>query len=417
MSAAAFVVLLVLLAALSQWRRLRRVRAVLGIGHLVATGHLFLVVGYLLGLTLEPGELARFTPGLTPVITFVAGWIGFSVGIAFRLRVLRPVPGRAFVVALTPALATALLVSLGGWLVMRQLGVTWPESAAAALVLGGAAAGSSPTLAAAIRRRRGGRSRTIVPTLRLLQFAASLTNAVTLLFAATGFAVFAYGYGGLDPALWLAATVVVGTTTGVVTWLFLGGRSSDDERLLLGIAMIAFGAGIATWLRLSPAAISAIAGVVLANLPGESSEPFRRTLQRIERPAVVILMTVIGVYIAGSGSWLALALLGLMTVGRALVIIPAARSIGRLMPPSAGMSPQRDWAYGLIPQGGLGLVVALGFMRAWGSEHAVEVLAAVALASLLNELASVPALRGALGMTERGRLAMAGIDDVPEEER
>jgi hypothetical protein len=410
-SAAALAVLLFVLAALSKSRRLQGVGATLGLGYLVTTGQVFLVLGYLLGLTVEAEDLARITPGLTPLITFVAGWIGFSVGIAFHGRVLRPIPRRAFVVALTPALVTAALVSASGWLAMHLLGVTWPESVAAALVLGGAAAASSPTLAAAIRRRRGGRSRTLAPTLRLLQFTAGLTNAVTIAFAAAGFAVFAYGFGELPPMIWLGATIAVGVATGVATWLFLGGPSSDDERLLLGIAMIAFGAGIGTWLRLSPTAISAIAGAVLVNLPGDSSELFRRTLQRIERPAVVILMTVIGVYIAGVASWLVLALLGLMSVARAYILIVTARRVGRAMPLSAGMSADADWAFGLVPQGVLGLVIALGFMRAWQTPHAVEVLAAVALGSIVNELAATRAMREALGLGARKSTTNAETED------
>jgi hypothetical protein len=75
--------------------------------------------------------------------------------------------------------------------------------------------------------------------------------------------------------------------------------------------------------------------------------------------------------------------------------------VGRALPLSAEMSAGADWAFGLVPQGVLGLVIALGFMRAWETPHAMEVLAAVALGSIVNELAATRAMREALGLGAR----------------
>jgi hypothetical protein len=100
---------LLLLVALTFWRPLRRVRSLLGVSHLLSTGHAFLVLGFLLGLA--GGEWPmRVIEEISPVVAFVAGWIGFATGMRFDLRVLRTVPLRAYAVALLPALAAALVV-------------------------------------------------------------------------------------------------------------------------------------------------------------------------------------------------------------------------------------------------------------------------------------------------------------------
>ena len=51
-----------------------------------------------------------------------------------------------------------------------------------------------------------------------------------------------------------------------------------------------------------------------------------------------------------------------------------------------GLSPARGWALGLVSQGNLGLMVALSFFHVWHDDLARSVLAAVALASAVNEL-------------------------------
>jgi hypothetical protein len=168
--------------------------------------------------------------------------------------------------------------------------------------------------------------------------------------------------------------------------LFLGGRATEDERLLLGLAMLAFIAGFAVWLDMSPAGVAAIAAVVLVNLPGGRMARLLVAVGKVERPAVVILMTVIGFHISDPVTWFFWPLLGIMTVLRAIANHWAGRVVAGVAPTMPGMRTCRGWTHGLAPQGILGLMVTLSFFHVWQDDLSRTALAAVAAASLVNEL-------------------------------
>ncbi|TNF26500.1 MAG: hypothetical protein EP329_21195, partial [Deltaproteobacteria bacterium] len=102
--------ILVVALAVVYWAPLRRLRSALGVAHLVATGQAFLVLGVVAGLALAT-EQQRLTVELTPVVGFIAAWVGFAAGMRFDRRVLAPLPARAWLVALLPAVAAALVVA------------------------------------------------------------------------------------------------------------------------------------------------------------------------------------------------------------------------------------------------------------------------------------------------------------------
>lgn len=383
MSSAAVLAVLVVLLALSFWRPLRRLRRALGIAHLVATGHAFLVLGYVLGLAVGAERQIPVAHDLGPIIAFVAGWVGFATGMRFELRVLRTVPGRVFGLALVPALAAAVVV---GGASAAWLGIDTPEHIAAALVLAAVAASSGPTLAAVMRGRRAGRMPEARKTLRTIELSAGIADIVVVVLAMLAFALFRPVSEPFGPG-WLMLLALTGAATlGAATWLFLYGRASDDERMLLGLAMLALVSGFGSWLYLSPAVVAAVAAFVAANLPGERATLLMNAVRRVERPAVVILMTMIGFYVAGPLTWQMVPLVVALTVLRLLAKLLAARNRPGPLPGAPGLATARGWACGLTPQGILGAMVALSFFQVWESELARAVLVAVAAASLVNEL-------------------------------
>ncbi len=398
MTTAIIIIVILLVLAATFWRRLGRVRTALGLAHLLSTGHAFLILGFLLGLAAGgpavapgPGDL-----GIAPIIAFAGGWVGFATGMRFEVRVLRRVPGRAFGVAMAPALAAAAVVGPAGYGVLALFGVERTAALGAATILAAAAASSGPTLAAILRTRRPGRWAQTRSSLRMVEFSAGIDDVVVVALAVLGFALFRPVAEPLAPVGQLAVAAGGGALLGVVAWLFLGGQASEDERLLLGLAMLAFTAGFASWLLSSPAAVTAIAAVVLANLPGGRSARLFQAVRRVERPAVVILMTAIGFRIAGPLSWVVVPLVLVMT----LVRLAAKHVTGQLVtgpiPGAPGLATSRGWALGLVPQGLLGLMVALSFLAVWHDELARSVLAAVAIASLINELVAPPLFARAL---------------------
>jgi hypothetical protein len=379
-------VAIVLGAAIVFWRPPKRVRR-LGADHLVSTGHAFLLIGALIAL-LFGARWLPVTEAVGPIVAFVAGWVGFATGIRFDRRLLRAVPIRALGFALAPAISAAIVVGAAGVAVLYLFGTPVAEATAGGLVLGAAAASSGPTLAAVLRTRRAGRSAQARSTLRMVELSAGIDDLVVLLFSMLAFALLRPGSDPVAP-FWLVALSLLGSVVlGLTIWLFLGGRARQDERLLLGLAMIAFTAGFASWLHLSPAAVAAIAGMALVNLPGDRAALLVRTIRRVERMAVVILMTVIGLHAAGVRGWAVVALIACMTLLRFGAKHVAGEAVSRPIPGAPGLLATSRWTYGLVPQGTLGLVIALSFFHVWRDASSLAVLAAVAASSLLNELYS-----------------------------
>jgi|GEM_PF-3018484 len=379
-------VILGLSIAVVYWAPLRRLKSALGVAHLVATGHAFLVLGVVAGLALANAH-QRLTVELTPIVGFVAGWIGFAAGMRFNRRVLGRLPRRAWLVALLPAISAAVVVSGAGVGILMAAGVPAVKAIAGALVLGGAAASSGPTLIGALRNRRAGRDPRVRSRLAAMELSAGLDDLVTVIFAVVAFSLLRPETTGFSHVVFALVSVGGGLFLGFVTWLFLGGRASSEERLLLGLGMLMFIAGSAGWLHLSPASVAAIAAMTLVNLPGDRGRQLFDTVRRVERPAAVILMVVIGFDVVGPLSWVTPLLLALMTIVRLLAKHGAGQAVATSTPLTRGVTADHGWALGLAPQGALGLMVALSFFGVWHDDVARNVLAAIAGAALLNELA------------------------------
>ena len=387
MSTALLVLVLLLALAITFWRPLRRVRTAIGVSHLFATGHAFLVIGYLAGLVVEEGP-SPLSADLRPIVAFVAGWVGFATGIRFDLRVLRAVPAVAYGVALLPGLAAAAVIGGTSAIAMLWMGMSVDEALGGALVVAAAAASTGPTLAAIVRTRRPGRAHQVRPVLRMIEFSAGFGDILVIALAFLAFTLFRPGAEPLGPAVLFLLALGGGAILGLVTWLFLGGNASDDERLLLGLAMLAFVAGFGGWLHVSPAALTAVAAIVVVNLPGSRVALLLRAVQRVERPAVVILMIVIGFHVSGPLHWVFLPLLVALTALRSFTKVWSADAVSGKVPGAPGLAIARGWGHGLIPQGTLALMVALSFYHVWDDAIARSVLAAVACAALLNEIAA-----------------------------
>ncbi|MCB9787086.1 MAG: hypothetical protein H6744_10390 [Deltaproteobacteria bacterium] len=392
MSGPALVAVLLGAAFLASARRFGRFRQALGLTHLVVTGHAFLLIGALVGLAVTDVQLDAMAPVLTPIAALVAGTIGYSVGMRFHGRVLRAIPAGATRVALTPALGVALGTLALATVALAASGVTPASALAGGLVTAGAAAVSAPTLAAAIRRRRGGRSPDLLASLRLVELSAGLSNLLALTGAVFAFALTRAEGAGAATLFWVLCDVGLGLAAGLVTWLFLGGPARRDERLLLGVGMVAFTGGLAEWFGLSPAALCAVAGATLVNLPGDRMADMAQAIRRLERPALVMLMTLTGVYAVQDLGPAVLVLVALLTLGRAGALIVLARSVRGSLPPSSGLAAGPDWGKGLVAQGSLGLVCALAFRQVWPGHASGWALAAIAVASLINEIAAPPVL-------------------------
>ncbi len=367
------------------WGPLRGVRTALSVGHLVSTGHVFLLFGVALGVALgeRTGALSQ---AVSPIVALAAGWVGFAAGMRFEVRLLRTLPSRAFTVAMWPPIVAAGVAGLFGALGLWIVGVGPAERIAVSLALAAVAAGSGPSLAAIVRGRRAGRAARARSSLRMVELSAGVDDLLVVLLAVVAFPVLT---GELHTALALvAATLAGGAVLGAATWLFLGGVATEDERLLLGLGMLAFIAGFAEWLGLSPAVVAAIAAATLVNLPGARMDRLLSAVRRVERPAVVILMTLIGFDVAGGLTWLFVPFFVVLTLVRVPMKSWAGAAVEGRIPGAPGLRPSPRWALGLAPMGTLGLVVVLSFYHVGGGGLTRTLLAAAAAASVANEIAA-----------------------------
>jgi hypothetical protein len=96
---------------------------------------------------------------------------------------------------------------------------------------------------------------------------------------------------------------------------------------------------------------------------------------------------VVGFHVTDRLMWSVVPLLIFMTIVRLM----CKRWSGNLvvgLSATAGMGTSRGWGDGLAPQGILGLMVVLTFFHVWRDDVARSVLAAVALAGVINEIAA-----------------------------
>lgn len=111
-----------------------------------------------------------------------------------------------------------------------------------------------------------------------------------------------------------------------------------------------------------------------------------QAVRRVERPAVVILMAVIGFYLTGTVTWVFFPLVLALTVLRLLSKRAAGAVVARVALTKHDLCTSRRWGDGLVPQGTLGLMVTLSFFHVWRDDVSRTVLAAVAVSSIINEI-------------------------------
>jgi Kef-type K+ transport system membrane component KefB len=98
----------------------------------------------------------------------------------------------------------------------------------------------------------------------------------------------------LPGTAWLFVTFGIGATMGLFVYFALTKINKDPQFTAVLLGSIAFMAGMASFLRLSPLAVCAIAGVITANLGGPWKEQMAGILERLERPVYFLFMVLAG---------------------------------------------------------------------------------------------------------------------------
>lgn len=359
------VLILVLLGLLGAQLGFDPERTPLGPRLLLATGAHFLLVGLLLGpvlglLTLDViGQLeAFFALGL--------GWIGLLFGLQLDRAQLAQFPAAFLIFTVAQALVTLALFAGIGILAFELAGALRPGLEVPILATAATAAVSTPAGIALI----SGAFQVQGKVTRLIYYVASLDALVGIVALQVIYAVYHPSTAiatGIAPAvgwgLWLGIAVATGIVFGVIFLWLTRPKPERDELALFLIGLAVFEAGTALYLGISPLLVCAITGAVIANLSPSRKRAYS-ILQGWEKPIYVVLLILAGALL-GAGSWLALPLAAgyvlLRGLGKYAGGVAARRLVATAFPVPATVG------FGLIPQGGISLAMALSAALTYGA--------------------------------------------------
>jgi hypothetical protein len=380
----------------------------------VVSGVEYVLIGVALGPTIGPTvvsveNLAVFRP----LVELLLGFVGFILGLRARDAFARAdvatagVTGALLVVAAVSAASLALLEPWGrasggpsaSDVVFVEIpwgaDLLWIEASvpalAIALTLGCAAAVSSPVLltqAALVHRARG-------PALELLRELAVHSQFVAVL----GFGVVMAAERATEAASslqittgqWAVATGGAGVLCGVLFTVFLG-RDRDATRISVAtLGAVTFASGIGSVLGVSPLAVNAIAGIVVA-MTSQAAPVIEGALAPVRHPILVLLRLFAGALWSPVVGWmwaLPLVYVGVRVLVRRFTVAPLLRTTMREPPrlPRLGNA--------LLGQGGLAVAIAVSWTLIHPEAGGV-VLTTVVVGLIVSDLWSVRAIRRVL---------------------
>jgi hypothetical protein len=356
---------LLTLAYLGGHRRVRALEERLGLSQVITAGLPFIVLGAVarqpsVGV-LTNGVLAE----LGPLLRLALGWLGFLAGFRFDLgvagertrRASRPslehidvahtphervsslplhfraaqtrsmfslAAGRAVIAFVVIGAAMALaLFALEGFDVRLLSAPTFYRDAALFGVVGALASGTPRP-----EDPHAPHTRTRLVVLRRVQ---DIVGVVGLLLITAYFrSSDGVTFWQLPGTAWLLLALGLGTTIGFVAYVVLArAKNADAEAMVLLLGTVAFTAGIAGYLRLSPLVVCFLAGLIVANLPAGRQPTTLAVLERVERPIYLIFLVVAGaLWIVPSvyGWLLMIAFVVMRLLGQSLGLVWARRN-------------------------------------------------------------------------------------------
>ena len=335
-------VALMVLAYLGGHRRVVRLQERLGIGGVIAAGFPFVALG-LIARQPEVGILTeQVVARLQPLLHFGLGWLGFIIGAQLDIRVLDRVPqGTAYLIvvealapfAVTASAVGAVMITIGG----AELDdpTFWRDI----IVLGTAAAMTAP------RRFRGFANRTWREGRgvdHLLAQLDEIVGVIGLLFVAAYFRPEVTTGWQLPGTAWVFVSLGLGVVIGILIFAMVRVPVSNAEFLAVVIGSIAFGAGLAGYLYLSPIVICFLAGALVTNFPCQQRESIFRILNHLERPIHLLFLIIVGATwdVFDWRGWIVVPLfVAARVIGKWLGIFAAKQTVGRDLP--QGYADQR----------------------------------------------------------------------------
>jgi hypothetical protein len=279
---------LLVLAYTANHPRLRRLEELVGIRSAITAGFPFVALGLIARHPAIGVANERALVALTPLVEFGLGWLGFLVGFRLDLRRLDALPsGAGRVIAFSTVSASVAIACASGVSLLffgfEQDGVFLRTGA----ILGVAGSMTAPL---AIRAVAHGRKQE-----QVAEYLDEIVGVAGLWLIAAYFRPDELAAQWAIPGTaWLLMALGMGVMLGTLLHVILRRPSGDAEFMVIALGGVAFSAGLAAYVRLSPLVIGFVAGIVVINLPTPRREALGLTLERIERPIFLVFLALAG---------------------------------------------------------------------------------------------------------------------------
>jgi Kef-type K+ transport system membrane component KefB len=373
---------LLALAYLGGHRKVVRFQERLGIGGVVTAGFPFVALGAIAAAP-SVGVLGADTISrLRPILHFGLGWLGFIIGAQLDIRVLDRVPkGTAYLIfvealgpfAITAAGCGALMIAFG---MSIQDPATWRDM----ILLGTAAAMTAPRKFRGFANRTWHEGRGVDVLLGQLD---EMVGVIGLVFITAYFREDTNATWQLPETAWVFVSLGLGVAIGLLIFAMIRVPQSNVEFLAIVLGGIAFAAGLAGYLRLSPIAICFIAGVLVTNFPNDQRDSVFRILHHLERPVHLLFLIVAGA-VWDVADWRGWVLIPLFVAGRVLGkwagVMTAKTAVGQFLP--ANFADQRNW---VTPLSGLSVALVISVQSLYQDTGLAWIVTAVIGGSIVTE--------------------------------
>lgn len=373
----------VVLAYLAGSRRVRQFERAFNIAHLMTTGLPFVLIG-LIASRPEVGILTQAVlREIGPLLPLGLGWIGFVIGSRLDGRWLNELPkGTATAVAVIAGLPFAAIVGsmvFTLW-VMRTQEVT-TGALRDAILLGTAGAMTARSAPAFLRilLAKGVTTDRLIRIAELEQLAGVFGLAMVSASYRPPSALVAWILPG---TAWLFMTLGLGTAMGIVIYVTLSRIDKDPQFTAALLGSVAFTAGMASFLRVSPLSVCFIAGAILINLGGEWRQRAREVFQRLERPIYFLFMVIAGA-LWHPWEWQGWALMAIFVMARLLSKWLSSKVVGRWVLHDLTKGEQRALTLG--PMGALSVAIVVSAQDLYSGPTVAWIVTAVVGGSLIME--------------------------------
>jgi Kef-type K+ transport system membrane component KefB len=324
--------------------------------------------------------------------------IAMTAGSELEYRALRPLLRSIWGITLFGVIGTTLLLTLTVYLMRDTLpffaAMTLGQSLAVSLVLGVVMVAQSPAVVVALRdemQADGPVARTVLGVVVIADLVVILMFALSSAAAKALFGASADMLATLLTLTWeLGGSLVVGAGIGYVLGLYLRKVKSGAALFLLIVAFII--AEVGQRIHLDPLLVALAAGMLVRNTTTVGEE-LHAHIEWSALPVYILFFAVTGANIH---------LDVLAVVGLPALVFVGARGLGLFFGSCLGArfaeaspSVQRYAGFGLLPQAGLALALALLFTKTFpefGAEAGALTLGVVAI----NELIAPALYRAAL---------------------